>query len=147
MSERVDFVDLATPEGRGLWQLETSSTTVYYLDAREGLPPRLLRAAGQSRTTVTSGDYRWVRLLSLVSGPRVVDGDRELNRDEIDFDDVRQRVLRVGSRHQYEWETMLTDDWVIQRVLEKIVRLGVMPPPARLTRDRDEEDLAGRWDL
>ncbi|MDN4491589.1 hypothetical protein QQX13_12165 [Demequina sp. SYSU T00068] len=134
-------MDLNEPAARGIYRLESSSPTVYYVDARLW-PPLLLRAPGHGDTSTGPADFSWVELVDLQSGPRVVDGLRELARDEIDFADVRRWVLRVESRHRFDYYSPAIDGWWIARTLEKIVRIDSLPEWRLLARDNDDDSLA-----
>lgn len=142
MGGALDYVDLN--RDRGLWRVLTSSSSVYYVDTRSRTP-RLFRARGRGRTWQSPFDDQWLGLCLVESGPRVVDGDRELDPSEVDAGDVLPWALRVGSRHEYTWRVSgvlgLDEHYVIQRVVERIETLDEMPPENERTRTPDEVDF------
>lgn len=125
-------------EDLGLYQLLTSSSTVYYIDTRDR-SPRLYRAKGTGHTMTGHNDNKWVRLTRVLSGPAIVDErGEEIPEEQVDQEDRRKWVLRIGSRHEFDYRVpggLLdpTDFWYLQRVLERIVRLDEMPPEGERT--------------
>jgi len=138
VSESMEAIDvLETP---GLYRALSSSSTVYYLNTRmtEHPWPALLRARGTGVTGTGRHDNRWVHLDILKSGPRLEDGHRPVPQDQIDIKDIRDWVLRVGSRHRYEFHVPgglleMTDFWWTQRTCTAIERLDSMPPEGEWT--------------
>jgi hypothetical protein len=138
MSESTEQVDVRqTP---GLYRAISTSSTVYYVDTTMTVNdwPALLRARGQGSTSAGDHDGRWVRLYGLTSGPRVERGPDDVPPDQIDTEDIREWVLRVGSRHQYDFHIPgglldMTDFWWTQRPCTAIERLDSMPPESEWT--------------
>lgn len=138
MSESMEAIDVL--EVPGLYRALSSSSTAYYLDTRmtEHPWPALLRARGTGLTGAGRHDNRWVRLDTLISGPRLEDGPLNVPPDQIDTKDLREWVLRVGSRHRYEFHVPgglleMTDFWWTQRTCTAIERLDSMPPESEWT--------------
>lgn len=129
--------EVALLHSDALWRLLSTSSTVYYVDMR-GHRPLLMRARGTGHTAAGPYDNTWVNLTHVASGPKLFDGDRELTRDEIDRNDTRGWVLRLGSRHEFDFHVHggfadTTDYWWIQRPLTAFERLDEMPPDDELT--------------
>ncbi|WP_062465005.1 hypothetical protein [Demequina soli] len=141
MSTEVERVDLRT-EAR-LFQVISTSSSVYYADARGDIPLPL-RAAGDGNTEHGPWDDMWVPLSSLASGPPIVVDGRDLTDDEIDWSDWGEWELRVGTRHIYEWDVpgpggVNRHEWV-QRAATRIVALDEMPPEGARIRVEDDPD-------
>lgn len=115
----------------------SSSSTVYYLDLRGGRP-MMMRARGQGLTGRGFHDGEWVMLTGLTSGPTIWrDGDW-LEYEDIDKEDVKTGVIRVGSRHTWDYHVPggmmdTTDYFFTQRAVERIELLDEMPADEDLT--------------
>jgi hypothetical protein len=128
-AERTDVDLLAEP---GLYRVLSASSTVYYLDTRNGLRS-LLRARGSGSTMHSVLDDRWVVLTSVESGPTLRPPDSP-GSDAPDSGESVVWRLRVGSRHRY-------DCWFIQRTVEHIEMLDEMPAEGERTRGASEVDF------
>lgn len=133
-------VDLRADDAQALWRLTSTSSTVYYLDMRPDTPraPLLMRARGDGTTATGLHDNEWVRLALVLSGPRLEADGQDLPDDQIDVDDQQTWVLRVGSRHRFDYRVPggyldTTDFWWVQRPLTGIERLDEMPADDALT--------------
>lgn len=140
-SQTKAFVDLKNSPG--LYRVESTSSTVYYVDARDG-GMLLMRARGTGATAQGPHDNRWVTLTSIVSGPRIEDGNKDVPEEEVDLDDFKAWVLRVGSRHQYDFRTPggpldITDWWWTQRPATRIEKLAEMPSDDDLTVEESDD--------
>jgi len=105
-----DVIEFATAEP-GFYVLRSDGTTVYVID----LPSqRFMRVAG-SQSQHFGGEDEWHRLSSFISGP-------DLRGDEPDVSDTIPWVVRVGSRHRFEWDPGLLHpyQWRLGRVVESI---------------------------
>jgi hypothetical protein len=122
----------------GLWQVLSSSSSVYYVDTLESRlggdgTPRFLRARGSGPTGVGAADDEWRPLFRIRSIPvrTAPGGGDELDdtRDEI------ESVLRVGCRHFYFYDLdRAHDGWWLGRTVERIIRLKEMPPAGQRTK-------------
>ena len=137
MGNTTEFVDLKAE--RSLLRVLSSSSTTYFVDTRkESGGPRLMRARGTGSTARGPHDDHWVTLTGVTSGPVIERNGEELPDAEIVEDDNRPWVLRVGSRHMYDFHVPggfmdTTDFWWMQRTCMAIERLDEMPPEGERT--------------
>ncbi|MGC4174014.1 hypothetical protein [Demequina sp.] len=132
----IAVVDLPTQPG--LYRLLSSSSTVYYVDARGPYVPEMYRAHGAVGSASYPHDDTWVRLTSLESICVSVDIDGKAVPQRRGLKDSEYWKLIVGRRHQFDFRVPggyldTTDFWRIQRVLERIERLDEMPPEGERT--------------
>lgn len=116
---------------RGLYRLESSSSSVYYLDTRD---PRYkaMRARGKGHTGVGPHDDQWVDLAYVT--PFDQDAPIEMVfQSDIEAGRVKPWVLIVGERHQIDYRVGVSNYWWIGRVLKRIVELEEMPPEGERT--------------
>jgi len=115
----------------------SSSSTVYYLDLRGGRA-MMMRARGQGSTGRGFHDGEWVMLTGLTSGPTIWRDGEWLDEDDVDKEDLKTGVIRVGSRHTWDYHVPggmmdVTDYYFTQRAVEHIELLDEMPDEAHLT--------------
>lgn len=130
----VSISEVNVVEQPGLYRVESSSSTVYYVDTRSG-GLHFMRARGTGNTGTGSSDDAWVEMSDLQSGPPEEKEGEEIAEAEIDLNNVVKNVLRVGSRHRYFWQR----EWWTQRVCTRIEALERMPAREAITK---EEELA-----
>jgi hypothetical protein len=122
----------------GLYKVTSGSSTVYYVESIEGEGVRAMRCKGTGATRTGTHDDQWIYLTALKSGPRLQRDGITMERDEVDTTDIRRDVLRVGSRHRYEYYVPggmfdATDFYMTQRACLEIEKLDKMPPEGERT--------------
>lgn len=128
----VESTEINVVQHPGLYRVESSSSTVYYVDTRSG-GYHFMRARGAGPTGSGPSDNRWVELLGLESGPPEERDGNEIPDADYDPEDILEDVLRVGSRHRYFWRR----EYWTQRVCTRIEVLERMPEPSALTKQDD----------
>lgn len=105
-----DRIDLTSAE-HGYYVLRSDGTTVYVIEVPSF---KFMRIAG-SESQQFGGEDEWHRLSSFTSGP-------DLRVETPDPHDVMPWVVRVGSRHRFEWDPGLLHpyEWRLGRVVESI---------------------------
>ncbi|WP_084130650.1 hypothetical protein [Demequina sp. NBRC 110055] len=118
-----------------LYRLESSSSSVYYIDTRTH--PRVMRARGTGATGVGPFDDTWVelRLLTAFAPP-------EPGADRAEENFAVQRlapwVIAVGHRHDMDYRVGGSGYWMIGREVTRIVELDEMPPEGERTIEESE---------
>ncbi len=103
---------LIPPAAPGVYAIRSESPTLYLLDLR-GRRPKVMRTNAKRPL---DGEGVWQELVDLISGPPLQpDGD-------VDMEDVRNWVVRVGARHKmvYDVGRLDADLYWIGRVVERI---------------------------
>ncbi len=128
----MNITDVNVIQHPGLYRVESSSSTVYYVDTRsDGY--HFMRARGKGNTGNGADDNEWVEMSRLESGPLEERDGKEIAEADYDASDVVEGVLRVGSRHRYFWRRL---NWT-QRVCTRIEALERMPEPDEMTKQED----------